>query len=83
MTTYTCPQGHQSGSSDYCDTCGVPILTGAPGVSTPAPEVPTATPPVPATQECPNCGEHQTIVRMSTNEDLLCQHCGNSMLRPV
>ena len=33
--------------------------------------------------QCPNCGEHQTIVRMSTSEDMLCQHCGNSMLRPI
>ena len=32
---------------------------------------------------CPNCGEHQTIVRMSADEDLLCQHCGHSMLKPV
>ena len=32
---------------------------------------------------CPNCGEHQTMVRMSTDEDLLCQHCGHSMLSPV
>ncbi len=33
--------------------------------------------------QCPNCGEHQTIVRMSTSEDMLCQHCGNSMLKPI
>ena len=32
---------------------------------------------------CPNCGEHQTMVRMSADEDLLCQHCGHSMLQPV
>ena len=32
---------------------------------------------------CPNCGEHQTMVRMSADEDLLCQHCGHSMLNPV
>jgi hypothetical protein len=29
------------------------------------------------------CGVHQSIVRMSTSEDLLCQHCGHSMLRPL
>jgi ribosomal protein S27E len=33
--------------------------------------------------QCPNCGEHQTIVRMSTSEDLRCQQCANSMLRPL
>ncbi len=31
----------------------------------------------------PNCGEHQTMVRMSADEDLLCQHCGHSMLTSV
>jgi ribosomal protein S27E len=33
--------------------------------------------------QCPNCGEHQTIVRMSTTEDMTCQTCGDSMLRPI
>ncbi len=33
--------------------------------------------------QCPNCGEHQTIARMSTTEDMTCQHCGDSMLRHV
>ena len=33
--------------------------------------------------QCPDCGEHQTIARMSHTEDMLCQHCGGSMLRPV
>ena len=25
--------------------------------------------------QCPNCGEHQTIARMSTTEDMTCQTC--------
>lgn len=33
--------------------------------------------------QCPNCGAHQTIVRMSSSEDMVCQHCRNSMLQPV
>ena len=33
--------------------------------------------------QCPDCGEHQTIARMSHTEDMICQHCGGSMLRPV
>jgi zinc-ribbons len=33
--------------------------------------------------QCPNCGEHQTIVRMTDSEDLLCQHCRHSMLKLV
>jgi uncharacterized protein (DUF983 family) len=33
--------------------------------------------------QCPNCGEHQTIARMSRTEDMKCQHCGHSMLRTI
>jgi ribosomal protein S27E len=33
--------------------------------------------------QCPNCGEHQTIARMSSTEDMLCQSCGDSMLKPI
>ena len=31
--------------------------------------------------QCPNCGEHQTIARMSSSEDMRCQSCGDSMLK--
>jgi ribosomal protein S27E len=31
--------------------------------------------------QCPNCGEHGTIARMSQTEDLQCQGCGASMLQ--
>ena len=31
--------------------------------------------------QCADCGEHQTIVRMSHTEDMKCQSCGASMLR--
>ena len=33
--------------------------------------------------QCPDCGEHQTIARMSSTEDMRCQTCGNSMLKVV
>ena len=33
--------------------------------------------------QCPDCGEHQTIARMSSTEDMRCQQCGSSMLKPV
>jgi hypothetical protein len=33
--------------------------------------------------QCPDCGEHQTISRMSRTEDMKCQHCGGSMLRSI
>ena len=32
---------------------------------------------------CPNCGEHATIVRMSTTALVNCLNCGESMLCPV
>ena len=32
---------------------------------------------------CPNCGEHSTMVRMSTTAHLQCNVCQGSMLRSV
>jgi hypothetical protein len=32
---------------------------------------------------CPNCGEHSTIVRMSSTAIVFCNHCHGSMLRAV
>jgi ribosomal protein S27E len=32
---------------------------------------------------CPNCGEHSTIVRMRDTAEMECVQCGRSMLRPV
>ena len=32
---------------------------------------------------CPNCGEHSTIVRMSSSAQLRCNHCQGSMLRAL
>jgi ribosomal protein L37AE/L43A len=32
---------------------------------------------------CPNCGEHSTIVRMSTTAIVQCNHCKGSMLQAV
>jgi primosomal protein N' len=33
--------------------------------------------------DCPNCGEHSTIARMSDTADLQCNNCGGSMLRAI
>ncbi len=68
MTTYTCPQGHQSSSADYCDTCGVPIPAGSEASAAPA--APAAAAPAPATQDCPNCGTP------SASAALFCEACG-------
>jgi ribosomal protein S27E len=32
---------------------------------------------------CPDCGEHSTIVRMSSTATVQCNNCGGSMLCPV
>ena len=32
---------------------------------------------------CPDCGNHQTIVRMTSPEDMRCRTCTGSLLRPV
>ena len=32
---------------------------------------------------CPNCGEHSTIVRMSSTAIVECNHCHGSMLKAV
>ncbi len=32
---------------------------------------------------CPNCGEHSTIVRMSSTSIVACNSCGASMLRAI
>jgi ribosomal protein S27E len=32
---------------------------------------------------CPNCGEHSTIVRMSSSATTQCNACGDSMLLPI
>jgi hypothetical protein len=32
---------------------------------------------------CPDCGNHQTNVRMSSPEDMWCRTCTGSLLRPV
>ena len=33
--------------------------------------------------DCPNCGAHSTIARMSDTANLKCPACASSMLRPI
>lgn len=85
VSTFTCPNGHPSTASDYCDTCGVPIPAGAqtPATSTTPPDPSAgvagavvtegdegASTSAPAAQECPNCGfPHDAAA-------LFCEACG-------
>jgi hypothetical protein len=70
MSTSTCPNGHPSESSDYCDTCGAPIgesqTTGTnnPSVPSTAPTTSTGGDP------CPNCA------LVNTADALFCEGCG-------
>ena len=71
MSTFTCPQGHASGSRDYCDTCGAPIPAGA--LATPAPDPASSAAPAsaaPTTQDCPNCATPNAAGA------LFCEGCG-------
>jgi hypothetical protein len=81
MTAVTCPSGHSSVSTDYCDVCGLPIGAAAnpASASVPAPAVaaPPAGPaavaasaPAQATQACPNCSEP------NPPDALFCENCG-------
>ncbi|MFI6423534.1 FHA domain-containing protein [Promicromonospora sp. NPDC050880] len=68
--TVTCPEGHVSQATDYCDVCGTPIpaagtaSSGTPAAS-PAPAAPEGEPVT-----CPNCGE------VSPAGSLFCENCG-------
>lgn len=76
--TAVCPQGHTSGSTDYCDTCGAPI--GAGGASPAAPPAPATAAPAAAAGassaaggegvECPHCGTSNVAGA------LFCEACG-------
>src|SRR3954454_1355422 len=96
VSTFTCPNGHPSTASDYCDTCGVPIPAGASapdpgGASTSAaPESSAARAPdagpagsgAPDPQVCPNCGSPKDAAA------LFCEACGydfttGTMPRPL
>ncbi len=83
MSTFTCPNGHASTSSDYCDTCGAPIAEGA-AAAPPATAAPAATAApdssgtpdagpassAPTPEVCPNCGaDHDAAA-------LFCEACG-------
>lgn len=71
MTTVSCPSGHPSVSTDYCDVCGLPIGAAASPAAASVPAPAAAAPaPAPATQTCPNCSESAAA------DALFCENCG-------
>lgn len=73
----TCPAGHETTATDYCDVCGIAM-----GAAAPAPTEPSTTVEAPVVGTCPNCS--------ATNpaNALFCEACGydfttGSMPRPV
>jgi ribosomal protein S27E len=80
--------GHQSSSSESnplnraaCPSCGEPWLrpTQLPGRL----RCVNCLSRFELVSQCPNCGTHQTIARMTNTADMECQSCGASMLRAV
>ena len=68
----TCPNGHQSESTDYCDTCGA-VIAGAAADPAAAPAAGGATtqmPVVAPAATCPNCGAPREA------DEAFCEVCG-------
>jgi len=65
----TCPAGHDSATSDYCDVCGARMHGTAAAPPAP-PEAPSAAPRKdPPSEPCPQCGTART--------GRFCECCGN------
>lgn len=65
-----CPNGHESVSTDYCDTCGAPMPPQAAPAPKPAPAPSVPEPAAPEQQKCPNCGA------VNVPGALFCEACG-------
>ncbi len=83
----TCPNGHESQATDYCDTCGVAMpadgSADAPGGPTPQAgdtiPVPVLEPDAPAEPATPPAAEGQACPNCSTanaSDALFCEACG-------
>lgn len=63
----TCPDGHESASADFCDTCGMRIDGASPAATATATATATAAAPS-GGQTCPQCGTGKT--------GMFCEVCG-------
>src|SRR5215510_1499125 len=70
----TCPSGHDSASTDFCDTCGMRMDGSAPGAraaaSAPSSAAAVPAPPEAPGEPCPQCGTART--------GQFCEVCGFS-----
>lgn len=79
----TCPSGHDTASSDYCDVCGLPVPdtsapataasaapAGPPAPGPPAPDDADDAAPAAADGTCPHCGAGNPA------DALFCEACG-------
>jgi hypothetical protein len=96
--SFTCPNGHQSETGDYCDQCGAKIsgtgtgtgtgATAAPaavGLPAPAALVPSATPPANETPAAPAAGSEGLCPVCQTprvGDDRFCESCGHDFTAP-
>lgn len=79
--TVLCPSGHHSSTADYCDQCGVPIVTNPPppqptDVLPVIEEADTDTSPAARHEPCPACGAPRS------GDDRFCEGCGLDFLAP-
>jgi hypothetical protein len=65
---YTCPQGHQSSTADFCDVCGDPIDATAPAAPPPAA-------PPPSSLSLPDPGAPSSAPAASTTASVTCPSC--------
>src|SRR5438552_3929106 len=69
---YTCPQGHQSSTGDFCDVCGDPIDATVPSAvvaATPS-SLNLPDPNAAGAVTCPNCATENSA------DALFCEQCG-------
>jgi len=78
-----CPNGHDSASDDFCDTCGMRIggspppgnpASGAPPAAWPDPAAPASAAPASAAEPCPRCG--------TPRNGQFCEACGYNFAGP-
>ena len=91
MSTWTCPNGHETESSDYCDTCGAPIdqapaaegsspsASGSPGASAAVPAGSGGSAGAPSASAAAHPSATQpcpNCALVNTADALFCEGCG-------